>query len=105
LVVAQLLAVGVAVDEANNEGSTPLLVSVGEDHAEVVAKLFVASATVDNANNKGSTPLFVFAYKGHAEVVAKPLAAGADKTVNSKLGTPYEIAKKKGDVEIMALFG
>ena len=64
-----LLAAGAAVDQARNNGSTPLYIAAKGGHEAVVKRLLAAGAAVDRARSDGSTPLRIACQKGH-EVVA-----------------------------------
>jgi ankyrin repeat protein len=76
-VVAQLLAAGAAVNQADSEGYTPLHWAVSKGHRAVVAQLLAAGAAVNQADSEGYTPLHSAARDGHEAIVEQLLAAGA----------------------------
>ena len=65
-----LLAAGADVNQAHNNGRTPLYWASRNGKTEVV-KLLLAAPGIDvnQANNNGFTPLSIASVKGHAEVV------------------------------------
>ena len=67
------------MNQANNDGDTPLYVACEKGHAEVVTTLLDANADKNQADNDGDTPLYVACQKGHTEVVTTLLDANADK--------------------------
>jgi len=113
-VVAALLAAGARVNEAGDEGATPLLVAAYQGHTKVVSALLAAGAEVgpiaqDPGNHAAAgwvtktTPLHLAANQGHVEVVVALLAAGAHVDVAQlNEATPLFVASQKGHVEILA---
>ena len=75
-VVSMLLAKqGVDVNQADDDGCTPLYIASQEGHAEVVSMLLAKQGVnVNQATEDGCTPLFIASQKGHAEVVSMLLA-------------------------------
>ena len=58
------------VDQAKNDGATPLYVAAQEGFTEIVKLLITeGKADVDKAENDGATPLYIAAQEGNAEVV------------------------------------
>ena len=56
--MAQLLVTaGASMDQAMNDGGTPLLIACQNGHPEVAQLLVTAGASVDQARNDGCTPL------------------------------------------------
>ena len=43
------------MNQANNDGATPLHIACQEGHTEIVTKLLAANANVNQANNHGDT--------------------------------------------------
>jgi alpha-tubulin suppressor-like RCC1 family protein len=68
---------GAAVDQAYNDGKTPLWMAARYGHEAVVGQLLEAGAAVDQADNDGTTPLYIAARHGHDAVVAMLREAGA----------------------------
>ena len=60
---------GSSVDQANENGATPLLIASENGHVEVVRVLVEAGASVDQADKDGATPLSRASANGHDEVV------------------------------------
>ena len=59
------------VNQAENDGITPLFVASQKGHAEVVSLLLSKEGVdVNQAVNNGDTPLFMASENGHAEVVS-----------------------------------
>lgn len=52
---------GAKVNQAANDGVTPLHVATQAGHAEVAALLFAKGAAVNRGNNNGFTPLYTAA--------------------------------------------
>ena len=102
-VVAKLIAANANVNQAENDGVTPLLIACQKGHTEIVTKLIAANADVNQANNNGATPLYVACQNGRAEVVTKLIAANADVNQADNDGvTPLYIACQNGHTEIVA---
>ena len=92
-VVTKLLAANADVNQAPNDGATPLYIACDKGHTEVVTKLLAANADVNQADNDGATPLFIACHNGHTEIVATLLAANADVNQAKNNGiTPLYIA-------------
>ena len=53
-----MIAHNANVDQADNEGHTPLIAASMNGHIEVVKLLIDNNATVNQANDKGYTPLY-----------------------------------------------
>ena len=75
--VELLLANGVGVNQATNDGGTPLLAGSQYGHQEVVKLLLANGAQVDHADDNGATPLIMSSQNGRQEVVKLLLASGA----------------------------
>ena len=52
------------MDQAKEDGDTPLITAAQEGHLEVVQELLGAGAGVDVATDDGATPLLIAAGKG-----------------------------------------
>ena len=93
------------MNQAANDGRTPLFTASYQGHVEVV-KLLLAAPGIDvnQANNNGFTPLYNASQEGHVEVVKLLLAVGADVNKASKGGwTPLYMASRNGHAEIVKL--
>ena len=99
--VKSLLTSGANVNEADTDGSTPLLLAAYQGSAEVVKVLLAHGADPNRAAKNGSTPLFWAAKNGHIEVVKLLLAARADvNRVDTDGWTPLLEAAKQGHAEV-----
>ena len=72
---------GASIDQASNNGCTPLYVASSQGHLEVVRELVRGGASINQASNDGRTSLFIASSQGHVEVVRELLTAGADHTL------------------------
>ena len=63
-VVTKLLAANANVNQANNDGATPLYIACQQGHAEIVTQLLAANANVNKATERGATPLSSPAIQG-----------------------------------------
>ena len=102
--VQELIASGVNVNAARDDGKTPLLIASYKGHTEIANFLLAAGANVNAALNSdsGKTPLFFAVWRGHTEIVNALIAAGAN--VNAALitgDTPLFIASENGNIEIV----
>ena len=62
---------GVDVNQATNDGATPLFIASQKGHAEVVSLLLGKEGVdVNQATNNGTTPLYIASQEGHADVVS-----------------------------------
>ncbi|OQR66964.1 ankyrin repeat domain-containing protein 50-like, partial [Tropilaelaps mercedesae] len=75
--VARLVEMGAAIENADRNGQTPLNLAARQGHLQVLEALLRAGATVDRADVDGWTPLRSSAWAGHAAVVDALLQFGA----------------------------
>jgi ankyrin repeat protein len=102
--VKYLQTLGLAVDEPDVRGRTPLGYAAGNGQAEMVSYLLEQGATVDRRDGQGQTPLYHGVLIGSKETVLRLIAAGAD--VNSRdqfADTPLIGACNKGLDDIARL--
>lgn len=87
------------------DGSTPLVEAAARGQMDAVKTLLDLGANVDAAARDGRTPLIAAVESRRAEVVAELLLRGADVNRTGPSGeTARELARKRGDTEISALF-
>ena len=101
---------GVDVNQARDNGCTPLFVASEKGHSEVVSMLLVKQdVDVNQAKNTGSAPLYIASQNGHSEVVSMLLAKqGVDvnqawKRSERDLVTPLRAAIDRSHTEIAKL--
>jgi hypothetical protein len=106
-VLTWLLENGCPVDEALDNGCTPLLMAAQNGHGTVVRALINAGADVNIMTNEsdGTTPLFAAAFMGSETIVRVLIQAGADVNMARDNGTtPLYIAAQNGhEVVVRAL--
>ncbi len=96
-----LLQAGASVNDAQNDGSTPLLWAVYQVDEALVSALLSREADPDRANNFGASPLSQAARLANLNLVEQLLAAGADPDVaNSDGQTPLMLAAFNGAVDV-----
>ena len=100
----RLLDRGADVNQARDNGDTPLLIASMCGHKEVCALLLDRGANVDQAAHDGCTPLFLASQNGHKEVCALLLDRGANVNQARDNGkTPLYVASEHGHEEICKL--
>jgi ankyrin repeat protein len=103
--LADLIADGLGgadVNQATQDGTTPLFMAAQKGHLEVVRALVTElGADVNQATQDGATPLLIAAGKGHLKVVrALVTELGADVNQAAQNGvTPLLIAAQEGHLE------
>jgi len=65
------------LDDASDDGITPLIAAASEGHLEVVQLLVGAKASIDAKDKDQTTPLMAAAARGHLDVAKELLTAGA----------------------------
>ncbi len=101
------LAAGEALQAADEEGVTPLMVAAGLGRREVVSALLAAGAEVNAADRRGFTALFHGCYnadedRGWPEVVEALLEAGADREARIGYGVrPLMYAAGNGEAGVV----
>ena len=73
-----LIERGATIDQADNDGVTPLYVASQNGHEAVVRLLIERGATIDQAENHGWTPLRIAILFDHESVASVLLELGAD---------------------------
>lgn len=96
-----LLQAGTNVNEAQNDGSSPLLWAVYQVDEALVAELLRREADPSKANNFGASPLSEAARLANLALVEQLLDAGADPdSANADGQTPLMLAAYNGSVEV-----
>ena len=95
----------IQINQADNDGATPLYMACQEGHSKVVQLLLtIKEIQINQALNDGRTPLWQACLNGHLEVVQVLLTKeGIDTNKDWKETTPLAIAKWKGHTEIVNL--
>ena len=101
-VVKVLIASGGLVNEATDDGKTPLHTASRFGHLEIVEVLIAGGGDVNKANDEGDTPLYNACHKGRLEMVEVLIAGGGDVNKAGKYGvTPLYSASLLGHLEIV----
>ncbi|MES2624724.1 MAG: ankyrin repeat domain-containing protein [Pseudomonadota bacterium] len=97
----ELLQAGANVNDAQNDGSTPLLWAVYQVDEALVTALLSREADPDQTNNFGASPLSEAARLANLNLVEQLLDAGADPDVANADGqTPLMLAAFNGAVDV-----
>jgi|GEM_PF-6327388 len=101
-IVEYLLAKGAGIDEANESGITPLMISCLAGNPQVVAVLLKRGAHVNLESSDGETALKQAAEGGWVSCVDKLLAVKADIDRSNKMGfTPLHAASANGSLAVV----
>jgi len=94
---------GISVNDADNNGTTPLMKALSVGQKMVALKLLAAGAKVNQRDKKGQTALYYINWYKNSDLMAKMLIAwGADAGVKDNDGnTPLIKAAKAGQLEMM----
>lgn len=100
-----LLDAGVDID-ASGETSwrmTPLMAAVAGGQSDALQFLIESGAALDHVDRLGDPAINWAAYYGYTDMVRLLLDAGADKTIRTRHGTAYEIARRRGHRDLINL--
>ncbi len=97
-----LIKAGADLNQATDDGATPLFIASQEGHAKAVEILVKAGADLNQTWN-GATPLFKASHDGHVEVVEILVKAGADFNQTWNGTTPLFQASQNGHVEVVEI--
>ena len=89
----RLLYEGADVNQADDDGRTPLFFACQHGHVDRARNLLDKGAAIDRAQKQGATPLYIACQNGHVDVAQLLLEKGADVNRASGDGrTPLWIA-------------
>lgn len=96
IMIKQLLNSGVSLNEADEQGRTPLHLASCSGYTELVRLLLEHGADPNRRDCMGNTPLHLAAVTGKTSVVTLLLNAGTDLLSLDKKGyNPLQLAQKK----------
>ena len=97
-----LVQEGVAVNEAQPDGTTALHWAVQRDEADLTTLLLEAGANANATNRYGVSPLSVASTNGNVAIVTALLDAGANPNAATPYGqTPLMTAARAGDADVV----
>ena len=111
-----LLLSGAEADAPSHNGQTPLLMLLGAGFEpgvayeegvvlEAMEYLLNENVSLEARDHRGFTPMHMAALHGMVRVVQRLIAAGAERKPHDILGrTPYDLALKRGLMEVAAEF-
>ena len=95
--VRMLLDRGARINQAREDGGTPLYMAAQQGHAAVAQVLLDRGADINQAWNDGATPLYMAAQQGHAAFAQVLLDRGADINQAANDGsTPLFMTSQQG---------
>lgn len=101
-----LISCGSRVDDANDQGATPLMWAITPGNKAAVAVLLRHHASTDVWNNSGAAPLHIAAWNGKTEIVEMLISAGANVNIVDKTRrgfTPLHYAARFGKANTAAV--
>ena len=99
--VRSLLDSGALVDAGDEEGDTPLMLSITRNHAHIVPLLLDAGADFNRADEWEGTPLHRAAKHGRPAVVNALIAAGANPNATDTYGHTARAVAAQGSTPLM----
>lgn len=85
--IKQHIAAGTVLNQKDQYGSTPLIISITFGKTEAAKALIEGGADLSITNGEGSTPLHVASFFCRTEVVEALLAKGVDKSLKNNYGS------------------
>ena len=99
-----LLSKGAAVNQARDDGATPLYMAAQGGHRAIVELLLSKGGGVNLAEADGGTPLYISAQIGQLVIVELLLSMGADINLATASGaTPIFVAAQQGHLRIVEI--
>eukprot|EP00931_Biecheleriopsis_adriatica_P097081 TRINITY_DN7083_c1_g2_i1.p1 TRINITY_DN7083_c1_g2~~TRINITY_DN7083_c1_g2_i1.p1 ORF type:complete len:506 (-),score=70.28 TRINITY_DN7083_c1_g2_i1:19-1536(-) len=108
VIIDFLLQSGVAVDLCSLSSgmkNSPLLDAARNGKHILAKKLLASGANVNKVGQQDMTALHLAARRGDAKTVKILLAARADASLESQIGTALQLASKHSSTELLHLFG
>ena len=100
-VVRLLIDAGALINQANNDGATPLFIASAKGQVEVIRVLIDAGALINQAMNNGVTPIWVASHNGHMAIVRYLILHGSGMEQPDNQGrTPLTIVIARGHVDV-----
>jgi hypothetical protein len=89
---------GADINQAANDGSTPLYIAAQRGHLKIVICLVKElGAYINHAKNDGATPLMTASYHKHMEVVVWLIKHGANaQALHHNGGTAADVSRAEG---------
>jgi ankyrin repeat protein len=87
-----LINAGADVNQAKDNGCSPVFIAAQKNHMTVLATLLKAGADVNSRKDDGCTPLCIAAHHGHEGVLVALLEGGAQMTAMDNGWTPLMAA-------------
>jgi hypothetical protein len=103
--VRRLVAMGVNVDQRDENGATALHYASDKGQVEVIKVLVEHGADKEAKDAQGCTPLHLAADNGHVEATKLLIELCADKAENVNGQTPMHYAASNGHVEAIKALG
>ena len=95
---------GADLNQATNQGFTPLYIGCQEGHLEIVRLLIGGGADIDKPNDRGCTPLYIGCFEGHLEIVRSLIKGGADIDKTNDRGlTSLDFGCLRGHLDVARL--
>src|SRR3972149_6230643 len=104
VLISLLIKNGANVNQADNDGTTPLYIASRYGHVEVISLLLNNGANVNQVDNVRRTPLYGASFHDHVEIVSLLLNHGANMyQIDNTKQTPLHIASSNDYVKVVHL--
>lgn len=105
-VISALLNTDIDLSSTDIAGNSVLHIAVSKEDTDIIEDLFLAGATIETTNNLSHTPLHEAIFSEDIDVIKCLLRLGANKEAQTwDRKTSQEIARERGNPEIMRLLG